>query len=68
MSADLVELDDDQDGNSVTLEMNVHGYAFLRVSDGCESPSYAFPPDEAGTERALARALQGWAEHVRASG
>ena len=64
MSTDLLELPDDGGGNGVSLRMNVHGYAWLSVDDGCEFPSYELPPTAEGHTRAqkIIDALKVWIE------
>ncbi len=69
MSSDLLEIEDDEDGCSIVLTMNVHGYAFLKVDDGSEFPSYTFKPDDDGRAKALAvaNALLTWIEHTKST-
>ena len=67
MSADLLEDVEDQNGTSITLSMDVNGYATLSLypyENG--SPDFQFYPDNDGLLLAekIENALRNWREHI----
>ena len=76
MSSEFLEhLKSDENGSSVGLTMNAHGYAWLTVyeatggdeEDICNMAKYAFPPGEKGWKAAeeIAAALTEWVRHTK---
>ena len=66
MSSELIEIEDDDNGTSVSLEMNFHGHAWIVVCSEEGMERYHLPPDNYGIDCAkeIVIGLQNWIEHI----
>lgn len=74
MSSDLLEnLEEDEFGTYISLEMNHHGSAFLSVDNLDDNhdmrSKYIFRANEEGIKNAkqVVEALKNWIEHIKAT-
>lgn len=67
MSSELIDLEENLDGQDITLEMNVHNHAWLAIHSINNTESYHLTPGPDGIRRAEAIivGLQNWIEHVK---
>ena len=67
MSSDLLEdVDNDENGCTVSLSMNASGTAFLQIIIPTAVEYYVFTPDDKGIANAekIANALKDWVNHT----
>ena len=73
MSSEYLDcIEEDEQGATVGLKMNAHGYAWLSICNGKDMDiggieDYALPPNEKGWRNAemIADALRSWVEHTK---
>lgn len=72
MSSELIEMDNNEQGQDIFLTMSADGSAYLSVGDSKENTfqNYYLSVDDDGIRRAetIISALQGWVEHIKESG
>ena len=69
MSSDYLDVDDDENGMSISLDMKAGGNAFLTISDDEAAVYYYLSPDKIGLAKAdkIISAINQWIEHIRTS-